>query len=651
VTCALGVVLAAPPASHAFIVLKNWNGETERWNKSSITWTMSTSVMDDVPFAALQGALASAFASWDAVACANVALTYGGQKANDPQSGIHITFRQNGWDPSVADALAYSVSETQSNGTITSNDIVFNAYDVSWSTSVPAAAGKSDIQAVVAHEIGHALGLDHAREFEATMFFSGGGTDARTLEPDDTRGLCFLYPTTTFTSGQACDACDANANCAGGVCLDWGGGHAYCGRNCGGANGPCPEGFGCYQLQGVTTPQCLPEMDFCHDYGGAVALGDRCFGHSQCASGLCLVLEEEAYCSKECNAANPGSCGAGFACVEPGICLKAGSKPYGADCQDSGECQSAECVFFQFGTGVCTQGCGSQGGGGSCPGGNRCYQDLVCVPPGTWGNGTPCYAPDQCRGMYCEADKCTETCGAGRPCPGGTTCSGGFCEGAEVGAPCTLTGQCPSGLTCQKPTAESAGTCERQCDAFTDRGCGDGEVCRWLWLGWASTVVGRCTPENGGAGVEASCADIYCEADLVCRFRDDLGGPICHRDCRVGSSHYGCDFDELCRSLEDADDPQHGICVPKAPVGPDPGPEPSPEPTGDDVATGDDTSGASDVSGPTEPVDSGGGGPEAVGRSAGGCGGARGDGGAGALGLGLGLVTLLLGRRARRRAA
>ena len=39
------------------------------------------------------------------------------------------------------------------------------------------------------------MGLDHTRHFGATMWFSGGSSvEMRTLEPDDERGLCYLYP-------------------------------------------------------------------------------------------------------------------------------------------------------------------------------------------------------------------------------------------------------------------------------------------------------------------------------------------------------------------------------------------------------------------------------------------------------------------------
>jgi hypothetical protein len=56
-------------------------------------------------------------------------------------------------------------------------------------------AGGIDLQGVATHELGHALGLGHSGDQQATMFptLNGQGTDRRSIESDDRAGVLALY--------------------------------------------------------------------------------------------------------------------------------------------------------------------------------------------------------------------------------------------------------------------------------------------------------------------------------------------------------------------------------------------------------------------------------------------------------------------------
>jgi hypothetical protein len=53
-----------------------------------------------------------------------------------------------------------------------------------------------DLEAVLTHEVGHFIGLDHSPDFAATMYaaYEPGTLDQRTLEPDDVLAACAAYP-------------------------------------------------------------------------------------------------------------------------------------------------------------------------------------------------------------------------------------------------------------------------------------------------------------------------------------------------------------------------------------------------------------------------------------------------------------------------
>ena len=84
------------------------------------------------------------------------------------------------------DALATTyLTYRSSTGEILEADIVINAVHYSWSTE--DCQERYDLQHILAHEGGHALGLAHSGERESTMFASAGRceTQKRKLSADD----------------------------------------------------------------------------------------------------------------------------------------------------------------------------------------------------------------------------------------------------------------------------------------------------------------------------------------------------------------------------------------------------------------------------------------------------------------------------------
>ncbi len=83
----------------------------------------------------------------------------------------------------------------QSTREIVEWDMILDDVDFGW--SVTGEAGKMDVWNIVAHEVGHALGMGHPEQSctEETMYAyaSGGETKKRTLNAGDEAGIAGLY--------------------------------------------------------------------------------------------------------------------------------------------------------------------------------------------------------------------------------------------------------------------------------------------------------------------------------------------------------------------------------------------------------------------------------------------------------------------------
>ena len=132
-------------------------------------------------------------------------------------AGVNGTDRVNwiGWVSTGLDSLTLAATTIQRDGsTLTDMDVALNDR-FTWDTFEPGRAGIADIESLVAHEWGHAIGCDHVPLRASTMYprTQPGVISLRTLAPDDRALVGTMYPNAAFAATTG--AISGNVDIAG----------------------------------------------------------------------------------------------------------------------------------------------------------------------------------------------------------------------------------------------------------------------------------------------------------------------------------------------------------------------------------------------------------------------------------------------------
>jgi hypothetical protein len=214
------VLLAGAPApAWAYLKFGAMVGETVvdiRWNRS-VPYFITERDIEGVSAGALRDAVGRAFATWQSVPSAVVQSQFQGFTVSTPGVADQRTTFGFLDRPDLDRVLGFtSFLLDSTTGEIREADVFFNTR-FTWSVSPAGEPGRTDLESIALHEIGHVLGLGHSGLGETEMTPSGrhvvgtgsvmfpialspGAIADRQLQADDVAGISDLYPGARFTS-------------------------------------------------------------------------------------------------------------------------------------------------------------------------------------------------------------------------------------------------------------------------------------------------------------------------------------------------------------------------------------------------------------------------------------------------------------------
>jgi hypothetical protein len=187
-----GLVLLAQSLSMAFTLNSSNDPSLRGWASPDVQFLLNpTNCPAGVDVAEIVTAAASV---WNNLPQSNVKVSYGGTTTSTTYSSSPTVYCETNFQ-SVTGGDSNSVPGVggvqASGGQITSGILILNA---SGGRANIASYNSTVLSIILAHEIGHVLGLGHSEYSYALMYFDASAKTTLTLAQDDMDGMSYLYP-------------------------------------------------------------------------------------------------------------------------------------------------------------------------------------------------------------------------------------------------------------------------------------------------------------------------------------------------------------------------------------------------------------------------------------------------------------------------
>ena len=176
-------------------VTVNQHGSTLHWETDMVPFQVNPEGNHGLDPDEVTAAVIEAAEQWNTIEGSWLEIVYEGDTdatSHGSADGAHAVFFNDDWTENP-DLLALTYTYSYEDGSITHFDIAINTDGHEWTTK--ADPQKNDLLNALVHEFGHAVGLDHSQDTEASMFSqtSIGETLKRDLAEDDVLTFASLY--------------------------------------------------------------------------------------------------------------------------------------------------------------------------------------------------------------------------------------------------------------------------------------------------------------------------------------------------------------------------------------------------------------------------------------------------------------------------
>lgn len=188
-------------STQAFTLNSSTNSDLKGWEGADVKLYFNSA---NCPAGVdVEGVISNAMSVWNNIPTSKIKVSYGGATtsttySNPPIIYCETNFAAIGGSPSP-DAVPGAASVQTSGGQISSGVIFLNA------TSGQANIKNLDsntLTIVLAHEIGHLLGLGHSSTTNALMYYDATYKKSLRLAQDDMDGMTYLYPSNELKDGK-----------------------------------------------------------------------------------------------------------------------------------------------------------------------------------------------------------------------------------------------------------------------------------------------------------------------------------------------------------------------------------------------------------------------------------------------------------------